>query len=121
MSYGSLFSGIYTQPGFADRWKQSGDELTTTVPAMLYPANNNRDLFYRYVSQHVVHGDLFRLQDIRLSYSLDGNKVFRQASLYLYANNIGILWKHASGNIDPDFANSIPSQGSLSLGFKAIF
>ena len=121
LNYGSLFSGVYAQPEFADRWQQAGDELTTTVPAMVYPANTNRDLFYRYVSEHIEHADLVRLQDIRLSYTFSKHKLFRQASVYLYANNIGLIWKRAKGYIDPDFANAVPNPRTMSLGFKASF
>jgi hypothetical protein len=51
---------------------------------------------------------------------------FDQVQLYMYANNLGILWRANDQNIDPDFIDngvqlSIPNPKTISLGVRIIF
>ena len=111
------------------RWQNPGDELKTTVPSLVYPSNANRSTFYQYSDVLVQKGDFIRLQDIQLSYSVPtGKKLIwvRDASIYLYAANIGILWRANNKGIDPDandntVYSSIPQPFSIAAGIKLSF
>jgi len=113
------------------RWMKPGDEKTTNVPSMVYPFDYDRSYFYEYSSINVDNGDNIRLQDINLSY--DFNKAayprlpFNNLRLFLYANNIGILWRANHDGIDPDAVptagsnTTMPNPRSISFGIKGTF
>lgn len=103
------------------RWKQEGDELHTYVPAFLYPAVINRDLFYESSSVLIEKGDHIRLQDIRISYQLDKQSYFKNGNIYLYAQNLGVLWKANKAGIDPETPVNYPTPLSVALGFQLNF
>ncbi len=106
------------------RWQKPGDENITNVPALLYPSNANRNLFYRSSEVLIEKGDHIRLQNINLAYVLDRlqwkNMPFSQIQFYVYASNLGILWKANKVGVDPDYsaAYSIPEPKSISVGLK---
>lgn len=107
----STFGGSAIQPDFAERWQKPADELRTNVPAFYYPVNLNRELFYADSELLVEKGDHVRLQDIRLGYDLSHvllNRIVKRVELYVYANNLGLIWKATDSYIDPDF-NSVTS------------
>ena len=117
---------------FSRRWQNPGDEMTTTVPSMgIYGADANRDRFYNGSSATVAKGDHIRLQDVSLSYDWNlsnGKKIpFKQIQLYVYANELGILWKANKFGLDPDLVNfrylrlSNPTAKSISFGVKASY
>lgn len=116
---------------YSKRWQQPGDELITTVPSFIYPANANRDLFYNYSTALTEKGDLIRLQDIRLSYDLLKGKKFRsnmikELTLYVTGSNLGLLWAANKHNLDPDYLPVINSMYTkparlFSFGFKTTF
>ncbi|MBB5440079.1 TonB-linked SusC/RagA family outer membrane protein [Pedobacter sp. AK017] len=115
----------YTMHGdYSKRWQQPGDEINTSVPSIVYPANANRSNFYRYSDVLVDPGDHIRLQDITISYNLNKANLkkspFNYMQLYLYANNIGILWRENKNGIDPDYYTyqGYPTPRSLALGLK---
>jgi hypothetical protein len=89
---------------------------------MVFPADLNRDIFYQNSEVLIERGDHVRLQDIQLGYTLGRParpKLPVQAiKFYLYANNIGILWKANHVGIDPDYIQSIPFPRTLALGVK---
>jgi len=71
-------------------------------------------------------GDHIRLQDISLSYDVDGSKlnkhVFNSMQVYLYVSNLGILWRANKDGLDPDlWAGGVPSPINYSIGVKANF
>jgi TonB-linked SusC/RagA family outer membrane protein len=129
INYTTLFSGI--SPGHPDydrRWQNPGDELHTNVPSLPMPklsSNGPRDDFYENSEVLVENGDLIRLQDVQLTYDLSRREhpklPMQQLRVYLYANNLGILWKANHSGIDPDYISSIPNPRTLALGVKAIF
>src|SRR5690606_33525984 len=125
INYSALFNGTYQQGDFANRWKRPGDEKRTDVPAMKYPANVGRALFYTNSESLVEKADHIRLQDVRISYLLEGRSAnrlpFKSLEVYLYANNLGILWRAGNKSIDPDFPISPPQPRSVSLGVQANF
>lgn len=124
LSNSELYNGSYRQPDYALRWQQSGDEKTTNVPSLIYPTNFTRDEFYTYSEVLIEKADHIRLQDIRLSYTIKNEKLKHnnsKLSLYIYANNLGLIWKANSYGIDPDFRSSIPTPKTVALGVKVDF
>jgi len=130
IDYTFLFDG--SSPGHPDydrRWQNPGDELHTNVPSL--PASvaqtetQPRDNFYTYSEVLVEKGDQVRLQDVQLTYDLSrqGHPKLPAQLLrfYLYANNLGIIWKANHSGIDPDFISTMPNPRTLALGVKANF
>ncbi len=123
--YTNLFNLWAGHTDYAFRWQQVGDELQTNVPSLTYPANYNRDDFYTNSAITVERGDHIRLQDIRLEYGFQ-NKTFtkhpfQNIQLYMYAANLGILWRANKAGLDPDYASGygyLPPTTSFSLGIK---
>lgn len=112
LSYQNLFNSGVGHAEFRLRWQQSGDELRTAVPSMVYPLITDRDNFYRDASINVVKGDHIRIQDLRLAYRLD------MFTLYAYANNIGVLWTASKEGIDPVYRGGIYPARSYSIGIN---
>ncbi|HXB09754.1 MAG TPA: SusC/RagA family TonB-linked outer membrane protein [Puia sp.] len=109
-------------PDYQRRWQSAGDEKRTNVPSMTYPGDPNRDIFYQYSEVLVERGDHIRLQDLQLGYTLghaDHPKLPVQAiKFYLYANNLGILWKANHAGVDPDYVSGNPIPRTLAVGVK---
>lgn len=131
-STGLNYQNIIATPNidYSRRWQNPGDELATNVPSLLYPSNNIRNTFYQNAEVLVEKGDHIRIQDITLSYDMAGSSTkklpFDHVLLYMYVNNIGMLWKANKAGIDPDyvdsnFGNSYPAPLSISLGAKINF
>jgi TonB-linked SusC/RagA family outer membrane protein len=122
--YNEVLSGYVSHGDYGLRWQQQGDEAVTNVPSLPESYDNNREMIYTYSSALVEKGDHIRLQDISLSYTLDCRHMerlpFSKVEIYSYVNNIGILWKAASGNLDPDYPTSKPSR-SVALGVRIDF
>ena len=116
--YNTLFNGGAGNPDYEQRWQKPGDEKSTNVPSMIYPDNGLRDAFYQNSNILVEKGDHIRLQDIQLSYDFNKHQLgkfpVKALRLYVYANNIGILWKANKYGIDPDF---VPSSGGVGSNF----
>ncbi len=110
-SYSGELAGIGTD--YDKRWQKPGDELSTIVPAVVYPNNSLRSSFYGGSEALVDQGDHIRLQDISLSYHLvgKGKFPFKDIHLAFTASNLGwILWRANKLGIDPDNVYSIPPQ-----------
>lgn len=123
VNYSDLFSG--NSPGHPDyehRWQKTGDEKYTNIPSMTYPASFDRDFFYGDAEVLIEKGDHIRLQDLQVSYDLSKNDFsklpVKSIRFYLYANNIGILWKANHQGVDPDNINSTPNPRTLAIGLK---
>src|SRR5690606_11375768 len=65
-----LIVGGWMQPDFDKRWQNPGDEEKPYLPALKYPLNLNRDIFYQFVSVLTTPAATIRLHDVRLSYTL---------------------------------------------------
>lgn len=120
VNYTDLFQGSFQGvPDYAQRWQHPGDEQFTYVPSMVYPAIYARDNFYTHAEALVEKADHIRLQDVRLGYqftSVTGKHLlFKGASVYLMANQLGLLWKANKSGIDPDYGYQHP-QVTLSAG-----
>lgn len=125
LSYYQLFTYGKGHGDYAQRWQAPGDERRTTIPSMIYPAADPyRDDFYAGSTANVLRGDHIRLQDIQLSYDLSFKRIIRSASVYVYANNIGILWRANDERLDPDFAGgngAYPVPKTIAVGCKFNF
>ena len=125
VNYSDLFNFNRSAHGdYEQRWQQPGDELKTYVPALVYPANINSNIFYSRSEHLVEKGDHIRLQDVQFSYTL--NKVIlnrlqlQRLQFYAYVNNIGLLWKANKQNIDPDFP-TLPLSRTYAVGMRIDF
>lgn len=89
------------------RWKESGDEKHTFIPSAPVTVNANRDAFYTYSSPLVSRADHIRLKDINISYKAKlKNLPFESLQVYIYMNNLGILWKSDKSVFDPDYSTA---------------
>lgn len=108
INYSSLIETWSGHGDYSKRWQKPGDELYTTVPSLSYPADNRRDQFYAFSEVNVEKGDHFRLQDIRLDYTLNSKRRstgIKTLRFYFYAANLNImLWKASNSSFDPDYA-----------------
>lgn len=125
LNYSGLFSGWNGHREFSDRWQQPGDEAFTNVPSMIYPANNNREKFYTLSEATIAKGDHIRIRDAQFSYDTGmvtwGRYRLQSLQLYIYGNNLGILWRANRWSIDPDYGTGLPIPPSLAVGIKAQF
>ncbi|WBL44269.1 SusC/RagA family TonB-linked outer membrane protein [Algoriphagus halophytocola] len=106
IDYASLNRGGFQHADYSIRWQQPGDETITFIGSDPLVANNNRNTFEQNHSGHIRKGDHIRLQDIRLSYTLDRLAGIQRIQIYSYSNNLGILWKSAKDVRDPDYRNT---------------
>lgn len=123
VGYNGVFNGDIPHLDFESRWQQPGDEARTNIPSMPANTNGQRDTFYAHSEVLVERGDNIRLQDIRLSYNIrrgTGKSLFKNAEIYLYANNLGILWKASGDPLDPDFRTMRPLT-SIATGIRLDF
>lgn len=127
LNYSNVIATTGIHEDYYYRWQQPGDEQITTVPALVYPDNNNRNQFYQGSETLVEKADHIRLQDIRLSYLFNrlqwGKLKLNSMEIYLYANNLGLLWKANKAGIDPDYTGQyvLPQPRSFAFGIKASF
>jgi hypothetical protein len=112
---------------FDARWQKPGDEVTTQVPSIVYPANNNRNEFYRMSSVLVEDASHARLQDVRVSYDVAPQLLQKLAikslRLYTYFSNVGILWRANKAGIDPDATGqfAFPTPRAAAAGVQVTF
>lgn len=122
IQYVQLFDNWGGHSDYSLRWKKPGDEVFTAVPSLpLVEGNSVRDAFTALGSNLVEKGDHIRLRDLKLSYELRKANArkspFNEASLYIYANNIGILWRANKHRLDPDILSTdIPPVKSVAIG-----
>ncbi len=128
VNYHGLANGasFNTHPDYLLRWIAPGDELTTDVPSYTSTVDEIRHLVYSQSSVLAEKGDHERLRDIRLAYGLNnvntGAWAIQNIQLYLYANNLGILWAANEHRIDPDYGETrFPPARTVSIGLSAQF
>lgn len=127
LQYNSLYYAGIGDREFSKRWQSPGDELTTSVPSMVYttyPQFLNRDLFYQYSEVNVLRADNIRLEYINVGYTLETGKwkrsAFKQLTLAANVANLGLLWAKNREGIDPDYPalSSPPVQFTFSLSAR---
>jgi hypothetical protein len=112
---------------YLKRWQKPGDELITNVPAHADRIlNTEQNAYYRDSEVLIEPGDNIRLQDINLSYDLPvrfaHNVRLQGIKCYLYARNLGVVWKKSKLEIDPDYHNlDYPPSLAISFGLQASF
>jgi len=121
INYNALFANAAGHLDYIYRWQKPGDEKKTNVPSLVYPNPSGRDQFYNASEVLVAKGDNIRLQYINLSYDLNKDRLkslpFKNIQLYVYINNLGIIWRANKDGIDPDYqAGTIPPSKSFSAG-----
>jgi hypothetical protein len=126
INYSGLINSWTTHSDYAARWQKPGDELLTNIPSFVYPANSYRDEFYTYSEATVERADHIRLQDIRIDYEWNNikpkQKLIRKILFYIYADNLGILWRANKQHLDPDyFKDALPAPKSFAIGCKIDF
>ncbi|MEC5143203.1 SusC/RagA family TonB-linked outer membrane protein [Chitinophaga sp. 212800010-3] len=124
INYSALYQNWTGHSDYALRWKQPGDEKTTNVPAMIYPADFYRDQFYLQSAALVERADMIRWKDISLQYTVTPqsrhNPVFSQLQCYLYIENIATIYRAKKHGLDPEYGAVIPPR-SISFGIKGTF
>jgi len=105
------------------RWQKPGDEKNTFVPSQPAGPYDRIDIPYLFSDLLALKGDHIRLQDINVSYDLSQQKwkplPFKHLQLYLYLNNLGLIWKANKFNIDPDYQQTGPPPRTIAFGIKA--
>lgn len=126
VSYSNLYNNWVANSDLALRWKKPGDELTTNVPAELYPLSSGSDDFYSGSSVLVEKADNIRLQYINIAYTLPAINISKHklkgAEIYIVLSDLGIIWKATKYKIDPDYPDYvIPPSKKISAGIKINF
>jgi TonB-linked SusC/RagA family outer membrane protein len=126
IDYSSLINGAtMVHSDYSKRWKNAGDELSTIVPSMIYTNNVNRNSFYTNSEALVESADHIRLQDINVSYQFPAemllNTRIKSVRVYLYLNNLGVIWTKNKHTIDPYNVNGITPGKSISFGTNLVF
>lgn len=123
IDYSLLINSGVAHVDYQDRWQQPGDEARTQVPSLPASLNYSRESYHTYSELLVEKGDHVRLQDVRLGYDFIGERLpFRELKLFLYARDLGILWRANAYDLDPDYVNTTyPPARSLSAGLQLTF
>lgn len=128
IKYADLVGSRMGHRDFADRWQQSGDELITDIPSFNYTVNSSRDIFYNGSSALVEKADHVRLQFLNLNYNFSKEQwaslPLSTLQLYCSINNLGIVWRANTHQLDPDYSwgnASLKPVTTYSLGFRAQF
>lgn len=118
-----IYNGDFREDDYKNRWMKPGDELKTYVPSLVYPPNPSRDGFYQYSSVLIEKGDNIRIQDLKLGYNIvsKNRDKFSTIQIFVFANNLGIIWKATKTSLDPDYINVYPNPVSFSVGINANF
>lgn len=107
---------------YSRRWQNAGDEKLTNVPSIPLTSNLQRDDFYNYSEVLIERADHIRLQDMTLGYEINNTRSTRlpltKIRFYLYANNLGIIWKKSDGKLDPDYLSVPPPPKTLAFGIQ---
>lgn len=125
IEYGKLMSGGIVHRDYYQRWQERGDENKTYVPAIPERTDSNRDLIYQNSEILVESSDNIRLRDIRLGYTwAKANssrlpRFIQSINLYIYAKDLGLIWKATKKEIDPDYPyTNFPVQHTVAFGVK---
>ena len=124
IDYGAFVSSGLAHRDVAARWQKAGDEVWTNVPSIPTKTVSNRDQYYNNAEILVERADHVRLKDISLSYDFKklNLKGIGGVRLYVYANDLGIIWKKSKVDLDPEYplAAILPSR-SFSIGLNVNF
>ncbi|RZJ88618.1 MAG: SusC/RagA family TonB-linked outer membrane protein [Chryseobacterium sp.] len=121
LNYTQLFQNGKGLSEYEQRWRKPGDEMNTSVPSLIYPANSQRDVFYERSEINVEKGDHIRFEEINLGYRFSprpGN-FFKAIHFYAFANNLNwVIWKANRAGLDPNIIYGIRYGANFSAGIK---
>jgi len=130
MPVGGEYYGYYHRD-YYDRWKKTGDERKTYVPAFvplseMNPQGTAMNNLYGKSEILFSKGDHVRLEDIVLFYTIPEyitKKVrTKSISLYVQARNLGIIWRSNNLRIDPNYVDAkYVEPKSFTLGIRGSF
>lgn len=121
LNYLNLFNSGDGHEDYRMRWQRPGDENNTHIPALQYPLGAG-NTFYQYSEVLMERGDHVRLQDVRLGYIMDRpHRDIRRVQLFVFVNNVGMLWSANDLNLDPDVEGGIPIPRSYAFGLNFNF
>lgn len=111
LSYSNLLFGWNGHVDYYSRWQKPGDESITNIPSFpTLPLNAKRDEFYNSSDVVITRGDHIRLMDVNLSYQIISkikkNSPFARLTALVQLNNLGVIWKSTSLDIDPDYSSA---------------
>ncbi|MEJ5146895.1 SusC/RagA family TonB-linked outer membrane protein [Sphingobacterium sp. MYb388] len=114
-----FFSGV-GHSDYLDRWKQQGDEIQTTVPALPPSFDYFREGLYSNGAQLIEKGDFLRLSDLNFSYRLSPAKWGKLSMrTFIYVKNLGIIYRSNKVGIDPEAVNTVyPQPRTFTFGFQ---
>ncbi len=119
VNYTNMFAGDwYGHADYAARWQKTGDETHTAIPSLVYPANVNRDNFYKYAEVLVQRGDHIRFDDINIGYSIPKLGKLKNVRAFAYFSNLVMLWKANHRGIDPYYNNSPREARQVAFGLN---
>lgn len=131
LNYSNLFQNLSLGTDDIDkRWQKAGDEAHTTVPGLDYPASAERDAVYNNSTLLIEPAAHIRFKDVQFAYQLTRQQFpklpFTSLKMYLYLNNLGILWRANKVGIDPDYVpygaeRILPDARTIGLGMNFIF
>jgi len=116
INYVDLFNNMKGHPDFEKRWQKSGDENITDIPAMIYPYNPNREVFYKYSERNVESAATIRIQDINISYRFQLGQKLRLTARFM-VGNVGLIWRANKSKLDPEYLYLPPSR-NFSIGIN---
>jgi hypothetical protein len=124
IQYGALYNNWVGHSDFDNRWMNPGDESRTHIPSMPFPLNTNRDEFYTNNEVLAEKADHIRFHDLRLGYLMPWKTTAGKENnieLYLYVNNLGLIWAANEAGVDPLYAGNATPRTSWSMGFRVQF
>jgi TonB-linked SusC/RagA family outer membrane protein len=118
--YSSFFAGSLGHSDYSLRWQKPGDELTTTIPSLIYPTTAARDNFYASAMPNMERADHVRVKFIRLSYRHAFTKKMLPKNLqcFLHIADPGIVWTKNKKGIDPDHLSGFPNPANFTFGIQ---
>lgn len=122
--HSALISNGSVHADYLKRWQKPGDELITDVPAFVYPANSQRDLFLNTSSAQAIAADNIRLDYVNIRYKVNTTqwkRPFRNLEIQGGIQNVGILWRKNHLGLDPDYPHRVPPYRMVNLGLTSTF
>lgn len=123
--YQLVYNGFSGHNDYSLRWRTTGDEQQTYVPSLPAQVNSERDDFYLFSEVLVLPANQLRLQDVRLEYFLDNDKIrslpFESMQIYVYGTIDRVIWVSNDQRIDPSYAAGIKAPKMLTIGITVNF
>lgn len=137
--HNNVFGGGFTtgniNADFANRWRESGNEMITNIPSYIADSSvsdTERDIsYYAYADINVLNASFLKLRDVTFSYNLPDLLVKKiKADQITFRGQISnlMLWKANKDGIDPEYQDAasgtrslISGQGTVTFGVNVRF